>query len=407
MILTLAAVASAAGRITINVNSQPIKEVLKEVKAQSGINLIYITSDIPDRKITLHLEDATLKECLDAILKDTRVTYSVKDNNIILRREAVLSPKRVISGFVREEESGEAAIGAIVRDANSGAFTTSNSNGFYSLPVTSSEADINVTLTGYTPISIRLDSLKLDNRLDITLTPSGKLDEVIIVGDKNSELTFESPVIGNLSMNRYSITSTPTLFGESDIIKSLQFQPGVIPGVEGFSGLQVHGGSDDQNMYLLDNVPLYQVNHLAGMLSSFNTDAINNVDFYKSSFPSRYDGRLSSIIDIRTRDGNLTRRQGSWKIGLTSGSFNIEGPIIKNRMTYTISVRRSWFDLLSIPGIAIYNAAINENKSKIVSRYAFTDFNAKTTYHFNDRSRLHLMVYYGNEIGRASCRERV
>ena len=151
-------------------------------------------------------------------------------------------------------------------------------------------------------------------------------------------------------------------------------------------------------MYLLDNVPLYQVNHLAGMLSSFNTDAINNVDFYKSSFPSRYDGRLSSIIDIRTRDGNLTRRQGSWKIGLTSGSFNIEGPIIKNRMTYTISVRRSWFDLLSIPGIAIYNAAINENKSKIVSRYAFTDFNAKTTYHFNDRSRLHLMVYYGNDF---------
>lgn len=406
MILTLAAVASAAWRITINVNSQPIKEVLKEVKAQSGINLIYITSDIPDRKITLHLEDATLKECLDAILKDTRVTYSVKDNNIILRREAVLSPKRVISGFVREEESGEAAIGAIVRDANSGAFTTSNSNGFYSLPVTSSEADINITLTGYTPMSIRLDSLKLDNRLDITLTSSGKLDEVIIVGDKNSELTFESPVIGNLSMNRYSITSTPTLFGESDIIKSLQFQPGVIPGVEGFAGLQVHGGSDDQNMYLLDNVPLYQVNHLAGMLSSFNTDAINNVDFYKSSFPSRYDGRLSSIIDIRTRDGNLTRRQGSWKIGLTSGSFNIEGPIIKNRMTYTISVRRSWFDLLSIPGIAIYNAAINENKSKIVSRYAFTDFNAKTTYHFNDRSRLHLMVYYGNDFFKGGTKRK-
>ena len=153
-------------------------------------------------------------------------------------------------------------------------------------------------------------------------------------------------------------------------------------------------------MYMLDNIPLYQVNHLGGLFSAFNTEAIRNVDFHKSSFPAKFDGRLSSYMDVHTKDGSMSEHHGSARLGLTSGAFNIDGPIWKDRTSYSFAIRRSWYDLLTIPIFAIYNAISEDEKTS--TNYAFTDINAKINHRFNNRSRGYLMFYYGEDYLRVS-----
>ena len=128
---------------------------------------------------------------------------------------------------------------------------------------------------------------------------------------------MNSAEIGSINLSNEKIRETPVIFGESDVIKTLQLEPGVTSGIEGMANMYVHGGDTDENMYMLDNIPLYQVNHLGGLFSAFNTGAIRNADFYKSSFPAKYDGRLSSYLDVHTKDGNPERHQGSVALGLT------------------------------------------------------------------------------------------
>ncbi len=217
----------------------------------------------------------------------------------------------------------------------------------------------------------------------------------MVHGDKNNSLAMESASIGALNIGRGIIASTPVIFGESDVIKALQLEPGVSPGVEGMAGMYVHGGNVDENLYMLDNIPLYQVNHFAGLFSAFNTEAIRNVDFYKSSFPAKYDGRLSSFMDVHTKDGSLEEHHGSVKLGLTSGAFNIDGPIWKGRTSYSFAIRRSWYDLLTIPAMAIYNSFSKDEK--LETGFAFTDINAKINHRFSDRSSAYVMFYFGED----------
>lgn len=185
------------------------------------------------------------------------------------------------------------------------------------------------------------------------------------------------------------------LFGESDVIKALQMQPGVSEGQEGMAGMHVHGGNADENLYMLDNVPLYQVNHFAGLFSAFNAEAIRYIDFFKSSIPAKYDGRLSSYLDVRTKNGSPESHHGSFRLGLTSGAFNIDGPIGK-KTTYSVALRRSWFDVLSIPMLALVNSSSDDEKIRF--RYAFMDLNAKVTHRFSNKATGFVSVYFGNDI---------
>lgn len=147
--------------------------------------------------------------------------------------------------------------------------------------------------------------------------------------------------MGQARFGYENIKSTPVLFGEADIIKIIQTQPGVSPGIAGFADMYVRGGNNDENLYLLEGNPLYQVNHAAGLFSGFNVEAIESTDFYKSAFPARYGGRLSSVVDIRTKDGNLREHHGNIMLGLTSGSFNLEGPLIKDKTSFNLNLRRT------------------------------------------------------------------
>ena len=208
----------------------------------------------------------------------------------------------------------------------------------------------------------------------------------------NSTQTGMERIDGSKLNRGFAFLSSP------DVIKTLQILPGVSSGTELLSGLYVHGGTGSDNLYLMDGVPLYSVGHLAGVFSSFNSDVIDNVDFYKSGFPARYGGRMSSVVDVTTRDGDFNDYSGTFSIGLIEGRFQMEGPIVKGKTSFNFGLRRSWLDVLTIPGFAIYNALRDsENSDHTVMRYAMTDLNGKITHKFSDDNTLSFSVFAGQD----------
>lgn len=195
---------------------------------------------------------------------------------------------------------------------------------------------------------------------------------------------------GNKFKKGYAVLGSP------DLIKELQQLPGVSSGTDLLSGLYVHGGDGTDNLFLLDGVPLYQVSHAAGLISTFNTEVIDNLDFYKSGFPSRYGGKLSSVVDITTRPGDMQEYHGSFNIGLLSGGLQFEGPIVPGKTSFNVAVRRSWFDVVTIPLNAIVNIKKPYGDSQKVN-YSMTDFNASVTHLFKPDSRLSLNIFAGND----------
>ena len=183
-----------------------------------------------------------------------------------------------------------------------------------------------------------------------------------------------------------------------DVLKTLQSLPGVAGGTELMNGLYVHGGTGNDNLYLYDGVPLYSVSHLAGLYSSFNTDIVDNVNFYKSGFPASYGGRLSSVVEVNSRDGSMTDYKGSFTVGLINGAFQYEGPIKKDRTSFNVALRRSWLDVLSAPALAIYNSIRDETTSELWARYAMTDFNAKVTHKISDTGVLRVGAVAGSDL---------
>lgn len=194
----------------------------------------------------------------------------------------------------------------------------------------------------------------------------------------------------------YAVFSTP------DLIKVIQTLPGVATGTELLSGLYVHGGDGSDNLFLLDGVPIYQVSHFAGLFSSFNTDIVDNMDFYKSGFPARYGGRLSSVVDVRTRDGDFQEYHGSFSLGLIDGRISLGGPIIKGKTSFNVGLRRSWMDVVSVPTLYYINRRnareLNPGEAeKYNYHYAFDDFNLRLTHLFSSDSKLRFNFYSGHD----------
>lgn len=226
------------------------------------------------------------------------------------------------------------------------------------------------------------------------------LEEVVVVSRLEAP-ELETAEMGARKITGDEIARVPALLGEADVIKALQLQPGVNEGTEGLAGMNVHGGASDENMYMLDNVPLYHVNHFAGLFSAFNVDAVRYIDFFKTSIPAKYDGRLSSFLDVRTKSGSTEGHHGTAKLGLTSGAFNINGPI-GGRTTYAVALRRSWYDVLTAPAFALINTRSQE---KLSFNYAFTDLNAKVSHRFNERTSGYVSAYFGDDYFRTRDKE--
>ena len=209
---------------------------------------------------------------------------------------------------------------------------------------------------------------------------------------------------GLMRLDGNKLRTTVAAFGTPDLIKSLQMLPGVAAGNELMSGLYVHGGDGNDNLFLLDGVPLYNIAHFGGFFSSFNTDVVENLDFYKSGFPARYGGRLSSVVDVQTSEGNMESYHGNFSLGLIDGRVQVEGPIWKDRTSFNFGLRRSWMDVLTVPVIAYVNHK-NKNNPKANGGYAMWDMNARITHRFDDKNKLNACVYWGRDNIDAGIKE--
>jgi len=312
----------------------------------------------------------------------------------------VLSAQKVtVNGTVSEKGTGENLIGASVFNTQTQQGTTSNQYGFYSLTLRKDSVTLVVSYVGYQSKTIRFQ-LKGDTTLDVSLESAGLLNEIEINASAEDDIQ-NTTRMGTIDVPIEQIKAMPALLGETDVFKVLQLLPGVQSGNEGSSGLYVRGGGPEQNLILLDGVPVYNASHLFGFFSVFNSDAINHVELIKGGFPARYGGRLSSVIDISMKEGSQEKIKGEGSIGLVASRLTIEGPINKNQTSFIISGRRTYIDLLAAPLIRA------ESDGDATAGYYFYDFNAKVNHKINQNNRLYFSAYLGDDKAYAGYEETV
>ncbi len=295
-----------------------------------------------------------------------------------------------INGVVKDSLSGETLIGVTLKfttATQSG--TSTNAYGFYSYKLNPGDYNLSVSYVGYRSINRKI-SINSDIRLDFNMTPENILEEVVISSEKRNDNVVNAQM-GVAKINLSEIRNVPVLFGERDILKTLQLLPGIKSAGEGNSGFYVRGGSIDQNLILLDEAPVYNASHLLGFFSTFNSDAIKDVSVFKGGMPAQYGGRLSSVLDIRMNDGNKKEFTAEGGIGLISSRLKLEGPIVKDKSSFMISGRRTYADAF----LAFSkDSAINKNT------LYFYDLNAKVNYQIDNKNTLYLSGYFGrDELG--------
>lgn len=343
MIVMCTAFSAMAQKVTVDVVDQPASVVFRSLIGQTGKNFVYSSDILDGIRVTLTASDRPLKKVLTDMFAGTDIEFRIKGDNVILKRKMKPSGKTGSAGRVEPHNQESILLPANAR---------------------------------------LLNEVTVESRLESPQVETAEIGAKKVTGDE--------------------VLLTPSLLGEPDVIKALHTQPGVVEGMEGLAGMYVHGGNADENLYMLDNVPLYHVNHFAGLFSAFNPDIIRYIDFYKSSMPAKYDGRLSSFMDVRLQNGRTDGHHGSARLGLTSGAFNLSGPIGRNT-TYLIGVRRSWFDVLTVPMVAIVNSLQKEEYIRF--HYYFMDLNAKVTHRFSDRATGFASVYFGNDFLKSGTKD--
>ncbi len=258
---------------------------------------------------------------------------------------------RLVSGEVHDKHTKQAIAGVAIHSAGKSLATT-NAKGQFEVVVDDTCSMLCATKQGYEQAKHKLK--RGETVVNFKLQPlSRQLDDVVVTADRTNKLLSTS--MGHVNLTQQEIKNIPTVFGEADVVKALQLQPGVSAGMESFAGMNVRGGNNDENLFMLDGNPVYQLSHFGGLFSSFNVETISHMNFYKSAFPARYGGRVSSVIDLHTKPCDFQKYTGSAMLGLISGSFNITGPITTDKTAFSFSIRRSWLDLLAVPALAIHN----------------------------------------------------
>lgn len=298
--------------------------------------------------------------------------------------------KYTISGYIEDLVSGERLIQANVVDVENNTGTVSNAFGFYSLTLPEGTHQLAITYVGYTRL-IKTITLTKDTSITWQLDPNVSLETVEVKAESVKRLQDESQM-SSIEIPMQQIKKIPALLGEIDVLKALQLLPGVQSGGEGQSGLYVRGGSPDQNLILLDGVPIYNASHLFGFFSVFNADAIKDVKLIKGGFPARYGGRLSSVIDIAMKDGHKSEYHGNVSIGVVASKATLEGPIVNEKTSFLVSARRTYLDLLARP---LIKQGFESEGSEGNLGYYFYDVNAKVTHKFSDKDQLFFSFYNG------------
>ncbi|MEQ8705661.1 MAG: TonB-dependent receptor [Phaeodactylibacter sp.] len=299
-----------------------------------------------------------------------------------------------ISGSIKDGENGEDLIGATVAVPELGLGTSSNAYGFYSLTVPTGDS-LKVVFS-YVGFQSHIFTFlpQRDTTLNINLTTGVQLGEVVVKANSFQE-QINSTEMSVEAISTREAKLVPVLLGESDILKTVQLKPGIPSGSEGRTGLFVRGGAQDQNLIVLDEAVVYNASHLFGFFSTFNTDAVKDLKIYKGGFPAEYGGRLSSVIDVKLKDGNNQKFAGSGGLGLIASRLTLEGPIQKDKSSFIVSGRRTYVDLLTRQ---VNQANENNEDFSPIPDYYFYDLNAKVNFQLSDKDRLFLSGYFGRDV---------
>lgn len=295
--------------------------------------------------------------------------------------------KYTLSGFVKDSASGETINNALISVTNNKASAVSNNYGFFSLTLEKGNYEISVSSTGFNTLTFNI-SLEKNKQTTIVLFPETEtIKEIDIRAKKNDNV--KKIDISTQSISGKTIKKIPAFLGEADVIKSVQLLPGVTTVGEGASGFNVRGGAIDQNLVLMDEAPVFNSAHLFGFFSIFNPDAVKDVQLIKGGIPANYGGRLSSVLEVITRDGNKKEFKANGGIGTIFSRFTLEGPIVKNKASFMVSGRRSYIDLLAKPFL---------NSSLSGSQFYFYDLTTKLNYSYNIMNTFFISSYIGDDV---------
>ena len=296
--------------------------------------------------------------------------------------------KTTVNGTVKDKLSGESIMGAVIKiDQLASIVITSNEYGFFAISLPKGKYDQRISYVGYEEKRIPID-LNESMSIPVFLEGKNQLADVVVESKRKDDNLIKAQM-GTETLNMKSISRVPVLFGEKDVLKTIQLLPGVKSAGEGNSGFYVRGGASDQNLILLDEAPVYNASHLLGFFSTFNSDAIKDATLIKGNGPAQYGGRLSSVLDVKMKEGNNKNYIVNGGLGLISSRLSIEGPIQEDKSSFILSGRRTYAD--------VFLKATDKFKDNILYFY---DFNAKANYKIDDKNRIYFSGYFGrDELG--------
>jgi len=387
--------------ITLHADRQRMEVVLDQIEDQSGLSFSYNSRLIDENEeVTIHMDRVPLEDVLSALFMGRRISFELMEQQVVLKRArrvrskeemaspvnpvAVVHEKYTLSGFARDSRSGEVLIGATITIPGGAVGTITNSYGFYSLTLHEVVEELLCTYVGYGKGNRMIHSA-VDQTIHFDLEKEiSQIQEVSIYSDEMDNM-IRTTRSSEERVNPESVRKMPALFGEKDVLKSLAAVPGIKFFGDGSTIFFVRGGGRDQNMITIDEAPVYNPTHLLGYFSTIIPDAVKDVKIYKGDFPANYGGRLSSLIDIRTKDGNMHRFGMDGSVGLLSSRLSLEGPIWKEHISFFASGRRS------------YITRPLQNWNPNITDLHFSDLHLKLNYNINTNNRLYFSIYRGED----------
>jgi len=375
-----------------------LREVLFELSEQSNVSIAFQEQIIPgDSIVSLSIRKQRLGKIIDFLILDHALKYKIVGNQISIIRDKFKKVEETvtISGYLKDAESGETLVNAniFVQDKSLGTIT--NEYGFYSFTVPKGQHRIYFSYLGYEN-GINEITADKDIEFNVELEPSNFLKEIVITETKLTPIPLNDIDIASANVLPIDqIRSKLPLAGEPDVMRLALTMTGVTSGADGFGGMSVRGGATNQNLVLFDGIPVYNSNHAFGLFSIFNSRVIKSAKLYKGAFPSHFSGRLSSVLDIRTREGNYREFSGEVSLGLLTGSVALEGPIVKEKASFLISARRTLVD----PWLEALSREINKGQGKEgQTQLYFYDINGKVNFNIGKHSKIYLSYYTGDDF---------
>ncbi len=381
-------------RISLELSDVPLHQVMDSIESRLDLAFSFSSRKVDvDQKVSIHVSNESLSEVFLLLSSQTNYSFSLIEQQIIIKKKAKASVKQsltikkqsfTISGFVSDSLNGESLVGTTVLIKELGQGTITNLYGFYSMTVAPGDYTVEYSFIGYKK-EIKVIKLRSNVSYNIEFTTNSEvLPEVIVKGSKPREI--EEIQTSKSYVSPKEIIQMPSLMGELDVIKSLSTIPGVKMYADGSTFFSVRGGAKDQNLILLDEAPIYNPSHLLGLFSSIIPEAINDMTLYKGDFPASYGGRLSSLVNIKTNEGNLKNLSVWGSLGLISTKIGVEAPFVKDKSSFFIAVRRSH--------LRWYFEQLNSEVDKL----HFYDITGKANFKINARNKLFFSFYTGEDI---------